>query len=353
MLIQFQDPDNDDAPSSLEAILEACEAATAGAGIFAFASRQGISLLFKDETFAKFLKRAPFELVVGIDSITNVGSLELLKEYAGVFPKLTVRAFHHKRSVTFHPKFCWFTTGKGGRIILGSGNLTPGGLSGNWEAFTRIDFDAKDAAAVATQWNDWKKLHAADLKAVDDAEVLERAKQNKPKVIQVPDADEEPLAAATKPAAPAAPGTADDVLIAEIPKAKDRWKQANFDLDHFRHFFHLEPGKTRRVFLWHVDAGGSVGPTEVRPSVSVKSKNYRIELAAAGDEPYPAEGRPIGVFLRTATRKFRYRLVMPTDPAFPTVRNILAKRWSGRADRMQRVTLSVNDLRAEWPASPL
>ncbi len=353
MLIQFQDPDNNDAPSSLEAILEACETATAGAAIFAFASRQGISLLFKDDTFGKFLKRAAFELVVGIDSITNVGALELLKDYAEVLPGFTVRAFHHKRSVTFHPKFCWFTTRKGGRIIIGSGNLTPGGLSGNWEAFTRIDFGAKDAPAIAAQWNDWKTLHSADLKAVDDPEVLDRARQNKPKVILVPEAEEEPLAAATTPAKPAVPGTADDVLIAEIPRAKGRWKQANFDLDTFRHFFHLEPGKTRRVFLWHVDAGGNLGPTEVRPGVSVKSKNYRIELAAAGHQPYPAKGRPIGVFLRTATRKFRYRLVMPTDPAYPTVRSILAKRWNGRADRMQRVTLSVNDLRTEWPASPL
>lgn len=351
MSLQFQDPDDNDAPTTLEALLEAAETATAGGGVFAFASRPGIVLLLGDEGFQKFLKKAPFELVVGVDSITNVAALQLLKEYAAAFPKLSVRAFHHGRPVTFHPKFTWFTDGAHGKLIIGSGNLTPGGLAGNWEAFTTVELAGKGVADLTKQWNDWKALHAAELKAVDDAAVLERAAKNKPKVIQVPDADEEPLATVPGPKAGAA--GASEVLVAEIPKAKDRWKQANFDLDNFRNFFHLEPGKTRRVLLWHVDPAGKIGALERRPSVAVKSQNYRIELAAAGALPYPANGPPVAVFVRTGTRKFRYRLVMPTDPAYPKIDQILAKRWKGPPQRMRRVRLSLNDLRAEWPGSPL
>lgn len=347
MLIHFQDPDDNDAPSTLEAILEACDSAKAGAAIFAFASRPGILLLFKDESFCKFLKRAQFELVVGIDSITNVAALELLKEYSGSFPNLTVSAFLHKRRVTFHPKFCWFTNSKGGQIVIGSGNLTPGGLSGNWEAFTRVELDAKGASAVAVQWQNWKALHSTELKPVDDPAVLERAKLNKAKVIQVPDAEEEPLATAPESA------NSSEVLVAEIPKAGDRWKQANFDLESFRHYFHLKPGTPRRVLLWHVEPTGSIGSAEIRQSVSVKSQNYRIELAAAGNQSYPAGGPPVAVFLRTGTRKFRYRLVMPNDPEFSAIRSVLSNRWAGKAGRMRRVTLSAKDLRVEWPGSPL
>jgi hypothetical protein len=92
---------------------------------------------------------------------------------------------------------------------------------------------------------------------------------------------------------------------------------------------------------------------EVRQSVSVKSQNYRIELSAAGNQPYPAGGPPIGVFLRTGNRRFLYRLVMPADSAYQTVSGILAALWTGASGRMRRITLSAADLRQRWPKAPL
>jgi hypothetical protein len=63
-----------------EKILEFCQGATSGA--FAFASCDGVKLLLKDEVFKKFAGANKFELIVGIDEITNEKAPLALKEQA-------------------------------------------------------------------------------------------------------------------------------------------------------------------------------------------------------------------------------------------------------------------------------
>lgn len=143
-----------------------------------------------------------------------------------------------------------------------------------------------------------------------------------------------------------------DVLIAEIPKASGRWKQANFNKQDFTGFFQAHNPK-RRLTLWHVGENGSVVATpEVRHGVSVKSKNFRIELAAAGMS-YPEDGRPIGVFLRTAPTEFRYMLLMPGNQHYDRGAEILAKVSKSRADRAKRLRMGSREARAAWPQLPL
>lgn len=345
--IYFQDPD-EDSPTTLETLLAACEKADAGGAAFAFASVRGIATLFSDKIFRKFVSRARFDLVVGLDSITNVASLEHLQEQSKRYKKLNARAFLHRRKDgIFHPKFAWFRGEDGGQAIIGSGNLTPGGLHGNWEAFSRQKYGLNAAATVASQWADWKKLHKAELRKVDDPEALARAALNKPKVILAPDADDDIFAA------PPPPTTADDVLVAELPKAGDRWQQANFNYDTFTSYFHLHPSTTRRVVLWHVDSSGTLGPAEIRQSVSVKSQNFRIELEAAHGLTYPTGGPPIVMFRRIGTRRFRYQLLTPGQPDYPKAEKILDDLYKGAARFMQRVTLSSAELQKRWPNSPL
>jgi hypothetical protein len=353
-LILLQDPADDDSPNVLEAILEACKGATMGGGIFAFASPAGISLLFKDEEFSEFVRRSQFDLIVGLDSITSERSLELLGAEAQRSPKLAVRAFLNKRSVTFHPKFCWFSSPRGGAAVVGSGNLTPGGLAGNWEAFAPVTMGAAEVAEVQAQWAAWKELHAPELLPVDAPAAIARARSNKRRVIAAPDAEEEALAAPPDPQVPTSVSArGDDVFITELPRASNRWAQANFDLDHFRSYFHLDPGSPRRVLLWHVDPQGKIGEIEVRRSVSVRSHNFRIELAAAANLDYPSSGRPIAVFRRVGTRRFRYRLVMPSDPEFRNVARVLEQIWSGPPSRVRRITMSAAELKRRWAASPV
>ncbi len=44
-----------------------------------------------------------------------------------------------------------------------------------------------------------------------------------------------------------------EVLIAEIPRSGNRWKQANFDIDTFQNFFGATPGdNSQRILLRNI-----------------------------------------------------------------------------------------------------
>jgi len=139
----------------------------------------------------------------------------------------------------------------------------------------------------------------------------------------------------------------DMVLVAEIPKGSTRWNQANFDKNNFVNFFGADPQKKGYIILLrNVKNNGLLGEIESRPSVSVKSKNYRFELEAAAGFDYPSgTNRPIGVFVRVSVRMFLYVLAMPTDPFYNTINQFLARNWEGRADRMKRINSTVGTLR--------
>jgi hypothetical protein len=143
------------------------------------------------------------------------------------------------------------------------------------------------------------------------------------------------------------------VLVAEI-HGPSRWKQANFNLENFVNFFQCDPKQRKEVSLTRVDQDGNT-TVERHPSVAVKSSNFRIELGAASGLSYPAkgQGRPIGVFIRTATRKFLYRLLMPPDRDYATVSGFLNRNTSPQRGRMRRLRIGLADLKRFWPRSPL
>ncbi len=119
----------------------------------------------------------------------------------------------------------------------------------------------------------------------------------------------------------------DRVLVAEVPKASARWKQINFDKASFQNYFGATAGGaggTYRILLKSVDSAGVLGATETRPSVSVASHNWRFEIAAASGLLYPTGGkRPYVVFSEASTRSFIYELVMPGDPRYVEVDNLV------------------------------
>ncbi len=344
-----------ESPSLHETILELCEGATHGAGAFAFATREGVDLLLRDDVFRMFARRGTFSLVVGVDGVTDVRALAVLQEASADLPGLTAKVFYHDlpRPV-FHPKFCWFRHKRKGFLVTGSGNLTARGLRGNWEAFVVDELGVQEANALEAQWKRWVGLHGARLRHLDDGDVLARAALNVRRAMPgrpAPAREEEDLEAEEEPMIDLAPSHR--VLIAEIPRAGGRWKQANFDLDTFREFFGVRPDTVRRVVFQPVDESGELGALESRPSVSVRSKNYRFELEAAAGLPYPVAGRPIAVFVEIAPRTYRYQLLMPTDPHYGTVDAFLGHEWTGRSDRMRRVRTTTDLLRPSWPDSPL
>ncbi len=340
--LRYQDPHADDPAYLLENILDAASGATAGGALFAFASRDGVRLLFDDSDFRRFLARAPFELVVGVDAVTNGAALDALTAAAAACPRLSVSAFLHDRRTIFHPKVCWFETATGGRAFVGSGNLTAGGLSGNWEAYSDLALDPAGITALKTDWSAWMGRHSARLRPLDDPGVRAKAATN----VMMYHRDRR-VGEDTPP-----PEEHDNeaILVAEITRSSDRMGQVNFDVHTFQTFFGASGDRSRRILLWNLQPDGSLVGPEVRPGVIVKSHNYRFEVHGASGLEYPTgNDRPIGVFLRTSVRKFRYQILMPADPDYGAVSRLLAAQAGPRQPvLMRRVVIDRATVEASW-----
>jgi len=360
-VLVLQDPTNEQSTYLLESLLDAFRSANKVAGAFAFASAAGVRLLTEDGAFREVARNHCVDLVIGIDAVTNVRALDSLLDAASGYPRFSVRAFLNPRpGALFHPKFCWCRTCTGCQLITGSGNLTEGGLLGNWEAYSLENLAQDESSSVEALWNSWTTQHHRSLLPLDNPEVRERASQN---TVLAPEGDLPTLVAppSMAPASEGEPSAAQFfpnqavVLVAEIPRSGNRWQQANFDLDNYLNFFGAQVGTQRLVIFRHVNGDGTMADYERnRPSVEVRSRNFRFELAAASGVPYPSNGRPIGVFVRVATRTFFYRLLLPSDPDYALVSSLLQRRVPPRfsPQRMRRVRITVEDLRREWPNAP-
>lgn len=331
----------------LEHLLLESMGAQRGGGIFAWANAGGVKSLLEDEAFDEFLLAGNYRLFVGTDSITDPPAVERLIEISTKRPRLEVRAFMSPTSSLFHPKLAWFEHEDHLSLVVGSGNLTMGGLRSNWEAFALLKLTGKDRADALAQIEAFLTSVTDHLLPISDPRVLERAERNS--------GNERSLRTPPTPATQKADVSAsvDEVLVAEIPKAGDRWAQANFDLDNYEGFFGAKVGSQRRISLHHVDSSGQLGEVESRPSVEVASQNYRFELAAARGLSYPNQGSPIGVFLRLATGEFLYSLLLPGESGYQEVDALLTSHWHGRAGRKRRVRFTADQVRSAWPGSAL
>lgn len=331
----------------LEHLLLESIGAARGGGIFDWANVNGVRSLLEDSTFDEFLVAGNFRLFVGTDSITDGPAVERLVSLSTTRPRLDVRAFLSPTTSLFHPKLAWFEHDDRLSLIVGSGNLTMGGLRSNWEAFVNLRLAGKESQEALDSIESFLTSVTDHLLPISDPRVRERASKNS--------GNERTLRRSAPSATPAQTATVavEDVLIAEIPKAGERWAQANFDLESYEGFFGARAGTQRRISLHHVDEHGNLGEVESRPSVEVVSRNYRFELAAARGLAYPAGGSPIGIFLRLATGEFLYSLLLPGDTGYQEIDALLATHWRGRADRKRRLRFSVEDVRAAWPDSPL
>jgi hypothetical protein len=313
----------------------------------------GLKLVFDDPAFLKFASKGTFDLVVGLDAVTNPPAIAKLVDLCSAVPSLSASIFLHSRPRTlFHPKFCWFAGRRFGTLIAGSGNLTMGGLQGNWEAFTVTRLSRQQMSSIEKQWGAWKGIAAHDLLSPADPRVVVEAAKNKGwasrrRTSAPGEPDEATPAEAEETAAFDASAEA---LVAEIPKAGSRWNQANFDRDSYEKFFGAKVGTQRRIVLRHVNANGLLGELESRPSVEVVSQNYRFELAAASGLSYPAAGgRPVGVFVRQAAGDFLYRLLMPGTAEYTEIAALLSANVKVTGSGMRRLKTSVGSLQTACP----
>ena len=174
----FQDPTRTDTTYLYEAIVSAAEGAATWRGVYAFASRGAVDWLVDDPAVAQLVAGGgEVDLIVGLDAITNRRTLQRLQELEQLHQNFRPRVFGNDVVSLFHPKISDFTYSNGGRtLIIGSGNLTPGGLMNNIEAYTTIYTDRAEELDVSAL-DEFLHRHAESIKQIDD-EALDRAGQN-------------------------------------------------------------------------------------------------------------------------------------------------------------------------------
>ena len=332
----------------LEHLLLESIGATRGGGIFAWANASGARTLLEDTVMDAMLVASDFRLVIGTDSITDSRAIAKLASISASRPRLQVSAFLSPTSSLFHPKLAWFEHADHVSLIVGSGNLTMGGLLSNWEAFTVLRLEGTEANHALEEIQSFLTRSTDYLLPITSQAIQDRVAEN--------DGNERNIRHTETPSAAAQPVAAapnDDVLVAEIPGSGNRWSQANFDRSTHEGFFGAKIGSQRRIVLQNVSASGEIGEIESRPSVEVKSKNYRFEIAAAKGIAYPVGTPPIGIFLRVSTGQFLYSLLLPESPGYAEMSSFLDTNWSGRADRKRRIISTVATLKASWPEAPI
>ena len=253
----------------------------------AFVKRSGVQHI--EQSLAEFAARGDVQIIVGIDhgGTSFEGLQDLL---AAVLPAGRVVVFHNPGSLTFHPKLFLFKSDTAAELLIGSGNLTAGGLYNNYEVGVSYSLDlgqADDAEVLGSvehlldAWSD----EASGTVSVLDAdlldrllalgltpgeEALEQAAQARVVDGDVFPADDNPLpfVARREPAAPRRPRVARQRRAAQqvlFPDVEDE----RVVLTHFV------------MTLQQTDAG--VGQTT--PGTSPRSPEIFIPLAARNENP--------------------------------------------------------------------
>ena len=165
----IQDPTYPETTYLYEAIIAAAVGAAAWRGIYAFASRDGVNHLIEDPVVHDFMRAGgETDLLVGIDAVTNRPTLERLRDLGRRNARFKPRVFWNGTHGLFHPKLSDFRYGDGRRtLIVGSGNLTPGGLMNNFEGYTIISVDRAEALDVSAL-DEFLARHVDRIREIDD-----------------------------------------------------------------------------------------------------------------------------------------------------------------------------------------
>ena len=112
----------------------------------AFVKRSGVRHVAPG--LAAFARTGHVEIIAGIDHQGT--SFEGLKDLLdAVSPGGRIIIFHNRLPFTFHPKVYLFKSPAAADVMIGSGNLTEGGLFTNYEAGLRFSLDRSDSRQAA------------------------------------------------------------------------------------------------------------------------------------------------------------------------------------------------------------
>lgn len=361
-----QNPETSDGSYLIDKILEQCRDSIKGGAAFAFMSSGGVNLLIKDNRFLSFLEHYDFHLIVGVDAITDNKAVDEVKKVMASYNNLKVNFFltNNKRSI-FHPKFVWFQKEKESVQIVGSGNLTSGGLRWNVEAYSILSDTASNESSLK-EWQKFIKENENYIYTHDNERVISSLSYNtelKRTLLKLKKG-KDILSDNEKEALTRLPIEEDlippyeiknEILVAEIPRNGDRLQQVNFDKTNFLDFFGASKDQDDNVYVYffHITHQGLLQDSEVRPAVVVKSHNYRFELNAVKGVSYPKEGKPIGLYLKVASKSFLYMIYLPTDKDYPKLQKLLNDKVGQSISRMRRIKFTAQEALEYIPNSPI
>ncbi|MHC1723933.1 MAG: phospholipase D family protein [Aminipila sp.] len=325
-MFDIQDPRYENGRLLNEALLEACENALYGAGTYAFVSADGIKLLMGNETFERFITLGKYELIIGMDQITNTRTLAAIKMFCEQYPNLSVKAFiHNTKGSTYHPKYSWFRYNNGGMLVLGSGNLTAKGLRINTEAFVMQRVNEEEIISIEKKWADWVNSSREYIKPLQDPEVILRAQENMNQIIKntkVTDWDEENGAWKFE--------LSNEILITEIAARrgykKNNHYQVEFDIQTGNTFFGTEFCPRKNIILRKITPQGFIQDIETRSINVTSNKKYQIELISHENQQKIGQGYPFAIFVKLSLRTFLYMIIVPDDRGYRQVKKEMEKK---------------------------
>ena len=138
----------------------------------AFVKRSGTRHI--EQSLAEFAQSHDVEIIAGIDHRgTSYEGLSSLLQ--AVSPRGRVIIFHNPTFRTFHPKVYLFKSQIAADLVVGSGNLTEGGLFANYEAGIRLRLDLANPPEAAILegiervLDRWRDLARGTAQVLDEA----------------------------------------------------------------------------------------------------------------------------------------------------------------------------------------
>jgi hypothetical protein len=335
---------------------------------FGFLTGSGMAALLAVPEVAEALRTAEVDVLVGVDAVTDRPGLESLLELQEENPNLRARAIKNTTAALIHPKM-FFARYADGRSVamVGSNNLSFGGLTGNVEGYAMGYFEPGEEPDLA----DWDAFVGRWDRLISeiDAEVLASADRNVSRLErlrraarEVPTPAEAEVVVSDGQAyeAQASDAALDELmLVSMVPKAgqgpKARWSQVHLSAEIARDFFDAEPEEHPEIQLRDAD-GGAVEDRRIVYSAG-SNRNVKIEVGAAREAArtvgYPTEGRPVVLFRREGTNRFRYLLLMPGDPGHAEMTELAEDEFVPSRNQLPRVVTPRSHVLTRWPDCPL
>lgn len=144
---------NEEDQSHAQAIINDLNGAREFICVVAFAKSSGFGH-FKSALKARLSKGMKATFIVGTHFYQS--DPDLLHELIALRPRENVKVymgdFENRRLSTFHPKLYLFNNGRKTSLIVGSANLTGGGLADNYELSLRLSGQHQDLAVEIREW---------------------------------------------------------------------------------------------------------------------------------------------------------------------------------------------------------